>query len=207
MNERQKIYDEMCRVLTDWETQEAVDDDLYWMLVKIQNNWETVITASTEDVVMSRVDNIVRFAQKKEKEQIEKETAKLNRIEEYKKRIKALKPRIDELLEVGNACVVHGISLEGKEWGGYEGYDTHQFISNGWSHLCGFIREYNQTTRKPMPFTKVGKIGGGACNYNLTTNGITINVSGDVEYVLKKFLDDFDTFETEFYKYVDKVTA
>lgn len=45
MNERQKIYDEMCRVLTDWETQEAVDDDLYWMLVKIQNNWETIITA------------------------------------------------------------------------------------------------------------------------------------------------------------------
>lgn len=44
MNEKQKIYDEMCRVLTDWETQEAVDDDLYNMLVKIQNNWETVIT-------------------------------------------------------------------------------------------------------------------------------------------------------------------
>jgi hypothetical protein len=49
VNERQKIYDEMCRVLTEWETQEAVDDDLYWMLVKIQNNWETVITANTED--------------------------------------------------------------------------------------------------------------------------------------------------------------
>ena len=156
---------------------------------------------------MSRIDNIVNFAQKREMEQTEKEIAKLNRIEEYKERIRALKPRIDELLEVGNACMIHGISLEGQAWGGHEGYDTHQFISNSWSHLCGFIKEYNQAARKPMPFTKVGKIGGGACNYNLTTDGITINVSGDVEYVLKKFLDDFDTFETEFYNYVDKVTA
>ena len=156
---------------------------------------------------MSRIDNIVNFAQKREMEQMEKEVAKLNRIEEYKERIRVLKPRIDELLEVGNACVEHGIELEGQAWGGHQGYDTHQFISNGWSHLCGFIKEYNQTTRKQMSFTKVGKIGGGACNYNLTTDGITIDVSGDVEYVLKRFLDEFDTFETEFYNYVDKVTA
>lgn len=46
---KQSIYDEMCRVLTDWETQEAVDDDLYNMLVKIQNNWEAVITAQEEN--------------------------------------------------------------------------------------------------------------------------------------------------------------
>lgn len=156
---------------------------------------------------MSRIDNIMNFAQRKEIEQTEKEMAKLNRIEEYKERIRALKPRIDELLMVGNACLEHGIKLEGKAWGGHEGYDTHQFFSNSWSHLTGFIYEYNQTTRKPMPIIKVGKIGGGACNYNLTTDGVSINVSGEVEYVLKKFLDDFDTFETEFYNYVDKVTA
>lgn len=156
---------------------------------------------------MSRIDNIMNFAQRKEIEQAEKEMAKLNRIEEYKERIRALKPRIDELLVVGNACLEHGIKLDGKAWGGHEGYDTHQFFSNSWSHLTGFIYEYNQTTRKPMPIIKVGKIGGGACDYNLTTDGVSINVSGDVEYVLKKFLDDFDTFETEFYNYVDKVTA
>lgn len=156
---------------------------------------------------MSRIDNIMNFAQRKETERTEREMAKLNRIEEYKERIRALKPRIDELLEVGNACVTHGIAIEGKAFGGHEGYDTHQFISNSWSHLVGFVREYNQTTRKPMPFTKVGKIGGGACDYNLITDGVTIDVSGDVEYVLKKFLDNFDTFETEFYNYVDKVTA
>lgn len=45
---KESIYDEICRVLTDWETQGAVDDDLYWMLVKIQNNWETVITVQND---------------------------------------------------------------------------------------------------------------------------------------------------------------
>ena len=48
METKQSIYDEICRVLTEWETQEAVDDDLYNMLVKIQNNWETVITATEQ---------------------------------------------------------------------------------------------------------------------------------------------------------------
>ena len=48
---KQSIYDEMCRLLTEYENRkiEIVDVDweseLYEMLVKIQNNWEAVITA------------------------------------------------------------------------------------------------------------------------------------------------------------------
>lgn len=208
MNERQKIYDEMCRVLTDWETQEAVDDDLYWMLVKIQNNWETVITANTEDVAMNRVDNITRFAQKKAEEKIAKENETMRQIEAYKEKIKSFKHRIDELIKVGNACLEHDISLEGRAFGGHEGYDTHQFITNGWSHLLGFVKVYNRETRKIMPFTRLGIEGGGACYFNLETDGEVVEVSGsETLYVLKKFIERFDEFETEFYKYVDKVTA
>lgn len=151
---------------------------------------------------MSRIDNIAKFAQKREEETILKENLSLSRIETYKEKIKELKPRIDELLEVGNACLEHKIPLTGSGYGCREGYDTHQFISNGWSHLVGFINDGNNKS-----FTKVGKIGGGACNWNLTTDGITINVDGEVERVLKLFLDGFDTFETEFYAYVDKVTV
>ena len=48
MNERQMIYDELCRVLTDYEGNGSEDgasaDDLYSMLVKIQNRWEDTIT-------------------------------------------------------------------------------------------------------------------------------------------------------------------
>ena len=47
MAEKEKIYDELCAVLTRYE--ESEDDEselLYEMLVKIQNSWETVITAT-----------------------------------------------------------------------------------------------------------------------------------------------------------------
>ena len=45
--ERKKLYDEVSEVLTNWEVQEMVDDDLYNMLVKIQNKWEEVIAVDT----------------------------------------------------------------------------------------------------------------------------------------------------------------
>lgn len=51
IRQREKIYDEMCRLLTEYEHLEDSEYDdreweaeLYEMLVKIQNNWESVIT-------------------------------------------------------------------------------------------------------------------------------------------------------------------
>lgn len=147
------------------------------------------------------------YAQKRDVRQREEEVVALKQIEEYKNRIKTLKPRIDELLAVANACLEHEIPLTGKAWGGHEGYDTHQFISNSWSHLCGFIQRRDMNTREILPFIQVGKVGGGACDYNLATDGVTVEVIGDAAFVMKRFLEDFDEFETEFYKYVDKVTG
>lgn len=53
INKRNSIYDELCRVLTDYEgngDEEYVPnpDDLYDMLVKIQNNWDD-ITADLDE--------------------------------------------------------------------------------------------------------------------------------------------------------------
>jgi len=46
VNEKKNIYDELCRVLTEYEgngsTNRATADDLYHMLVKIQNRWEEI---------------------------------------------------------------------------------------------------------------------------------------------------------------------
>ena len=44
---KQALYDEMCRLLTEYEEGSDMvnQGELYDMLVKIQNNWETVITA------------------------------------------------------------------------------------------------------------------------------------------------------------------
>lgn len=45
MNEAKKIYDELSKVLTDYEDMEGscTEEDLYNMLVKIQNNWESIV--------------------------------------------------------------------------------------------------------------------------------------------------------------------
>lgn len=47
METKQMIYDEMCKVLTEYENGNdmSTEYELYYMLVKIQNNWECVITA------------------------------------------------------------------------------------------------------------------------------------------------------------------
>lgn len=147
---------------------------------------------------ISRVDKLEKLAKQKEKEKVNTEELKLQRIENYKEKIRELKPRIDELIEVGNSCLENKIPLTRSDCVSKESYETHQFISNSWSHLVGFIQG--------KPITRVGKIGGGACDWNLTTDGVTIEVSGDIEYVLKSFLDNFDTFETKFYEYVDRIT-
>lgn len=150
---------------------------------------------------IDRVANIKKYKEQQNRKEIEKEKISASNIKKYAKQIRALKPRIDEIIAVGNACKENDIPLSGSGRGGYEGYDTHQFISNGWSHVVGFIKDSHI-----QPFTKVGVVGGGFCDWNLETNGDEIIAEGDVETVLKIFLDGFDTFESEFYKYVDEIT-
>jgi len=57
MTDKQLLYDELCRVLTDYEgngsMKGAMANDLYEMLTKIQNNWEDVITSSEDGFVPS----------------------------------------------------------------------------------------------------------------------------------------------------------
>lgn len=47
--QRDDIYNEVSRVLTDYENGDATTDDLYDTLVKVQNNWEGTITANLEE--------------------------------------------------------------------------------------------------------------------------------------------------------------
>ena len=46
MNEKQIIYDKLSAVLTNYESKNATENDLYEILVEIQNQWEVVITAN-----------------------------------------------------------------------------------------------------------------------------------------------------------------
>ena len=100
------------------------------------------------------------------------------------------------------------IPLKGTGFGCKEGYDTHQFITNGWSHLLGFVDK--SIAPQKLPFMYLGIQGGGFYTYNLKTDGRTVYVSGsdgrDKIHVLNRFVKEFDRFEKEFYAYVDSVT-
>lgn len=51
---KKDIYDELSRVLTDYENRASIFEDIDWevelyeMLVKIQNRWEDTITADED---------------------------------------------------------------------------------------------------------------------------------------------------------------
>lgn len=48
MNEKERIYDELSRVLTEYEENLIGAEELYNMLVHIQNNWD-IITGDTDE--------------------------------------------------------------------------------------------------------------------------------------------------------------
>ena len=48
MSEKNKIYDELSRVLTEYEEGLIEAEELYDMLVLIQNSWEDIITSQDE---------------------------------------------------------------------------------------------------------------------------------------------------------------
>lgn len=159
-------------------------------------------------VTNSRVDAIAKFSQRREDEKVAKEQEVQRQRAEYIRKIQSLKPRIDELLDVGNACLKHDIPLTGSAWGGHEGYDTHQFFTNCWSHLVGFVKNRDNT------ITHLGIYAGGACGvYDFITDGIEVYDRHEQTrekaipsiYHLKHFVEKFDEFESELYKYVDKV--
>lgn len=150
-----------------------------------------------KNILLEKIEN---YSFKVAAEKKSAEELKAWEIEKYKEDIRLLKPRIDNLLEIGNACLQNDIPLTGRAWGGTENYETHQFITNSWSHLVGFV------SNRKEPFKFLGIHGGGACHYNLETDGEIINVSGEVHYVLKKFVSNFNEFEEAFYNYVNEVT-
>lgn len=158
--------------------------------------------------VQERLNNIDSFVEKKEVEKMTKAENERLEIKRLIDEIKELQPRINDLLIVGNACLFNKIPLKGTGFGCKEGYDTHQFITNGWSHLLGFVDK--SIAPQKLPFMYLGIQGGGFYTYDLETDGRTVYVSGrdgrDKIYVLNRFVKEFDKFEKEFYAYVDRVT-
>lgn len=158
---------------------------------------------------MNRIDNIKAYATEKVLQKQKAEQEKQIKRENLMNTIRTLQPRIKELIDVGNACLVNNIELTGRSWGGHEGYDTHQFITNCWSHLVGFV-----SNNKSAIF-ELGINAGGACgSWDFRTDGNKIydihegtheQRPASLEH-LQNFVDKFDEFEESFYRYVDGIT-
>lgn len=121
--------------------------------------------------------------------------------------IKKLSPRIKEIIELANYAKKNGISLAGRrKFGGDESYDTDTFITNGWSHLVGFVND--------NPITELGITAGGACGYiDFRTDGIhtygcdtykKIEVEAPLKY-LEEFVQTFDELESKFNAFIERI--
>lgn len=128
-----------------------------------------------------------------------------------------LKPRIADLITLGNYALEHGISIA-EERIGYSGtYQDGDFSANRTRHTLGFIYDLPQWNpdRKVMYLGNYYDGNGGWCDrWHFMTNG---NRVFDISYEdhesiriptiahLERFLEQFPTFESEFYKHIEKM--
>lgn len=170
---------------------------------------------------MSGLDDIKRYKEKCDEENVNKEMEKREMIDKHIAYIKTLKPRIAELINVANACLENGIEINAEHNHGHshwlDKWEHGTFCTNCITHKIGFVWQYNNH-RFINQIETMGIDGGGANGeHYLRTNGdyVVSRIGRGYNdkcqepdlYQLKRFVETFDEFETEFYKYVDKVVA
>lgn len=167
---------------------------------------------------MNRIENIKAYkARQDEKKQnaIDEKEIKVHAMTE---RVKALQPRIKELIETANACLENGIEINACEKKGiyFCSYESGSFMANDAFHRVGFVKtwdfEYPTCVRKISEIgINAGDFGG---RYDFRTDGTkiySVNKNNEKDIVepsinyLNQFLRNFDDFESAFYNYVDNI--
>ena len=149
----------------------------------------------------NRLNSIAAFAQRRDEDIANRRQQAIDKEEYLKKTILGQSDRINQLIDTANACVKHGIKFYTNSANRCH-YDDGHFVTDSWCHSLGF--EFNHC--RPSVITRIGKMGGGACNFDVYTDGKTITATGsDRLWALSRFVEDFNEFETKFYAYVDKI--
>lgn len=145
----------------------------------------------------------------------DKQAAEERRTADALAKVKALTPRIQALIALGNKCIEQGVefpaSSETVKFGYGHGYNSYSFLADGFYHHLGFMdvnRNRKQSTIKYLGFDE-----GGACgSWDFYTNGEETFLRHEKDKDLKKepkypfiedFLKEFDSFESAFYKWID----
>lgn len=132
--------------------------------------------------------------------------------------IKKLKPRIQNIIEIGNFCIDNNIDI-GQRTLSSQKYKKNQFETDGVGHQLGFYSYgiNNNIWRGEFNHYKyIGYSMGGICgDKDFITNGdLVANCKHDhpeniVEqisiYHCKDFLKDFPIFEKAFYDFINKL--
>lgn len=172
---------------------------------------KAMLTSEVLPAAPSRLDSLREYKTNEETLQRAAEKKLQDKTEDLISRIQALAPRINELIATGNACLQNNIPLTGQAFGCREDYDTHQFFTNSWSHLVGFV---GNPKSRLCHIEYLGINGGGACGTeNFRTDGVDVFSIHDgrphtpttpsIGY-MERFLDRFNEFESAFYSYVDQ---
>lgn len=151
---------------------------------------------------MDRLEELKEMTKPKPPYTEEEHIASLRNIEKYKKEIKKLQPRINKLLDVGDECLKLGIKSEKYYYNGVKSLSggASAFISKSDSNRkLFFIRSkcfwFVQHSTDGKDVITVGRDGVETYRYQ------------GFEEALKLFIDGFDAFETNFYKFVDEEIA
>lgn len=168
---------------------------------------------------MNRVEKIKAYKTQQDEKAVQENIQKENTQQVLMQKVCALQPRIAELIETANACLANGIEIDryGKKLDNY--YDRHEhgsFFTNGITHRVGFVKK-GCISRSVQTVVEMGINAGGACgHYNFRTDGKSVYsvneddssdiISPTIHY-MERFLQEFDTFETAFYNYIDNIVG
>ena len=158
---------------------------------------------------MSRLEKINNYAILKEQRDEQARIDKEKHLEEMKQSVQALAPRVKELCSLIKALDSNKL-LEI-----HSAFDK-DFFSDAWSHRLGF-RYLNGTFKdgtartSSMPTMNsigaIGKMGGGTCKWDiwLDEEGKFHGIGEELEFAMKRFLEEFENFETSVFKFVDNL--
>lgn len=173
-----------------------------------------------------RLALLEKGAEAKEKRKLEEERKLKEDTQNAFMRVQELAPRIQALIALGNKCIETGIGLPEStvttKFGYGDGYDSYNFISDGFYHHVGFMDckiTCGWGRKNYKPYKEIVYLGikeGGACGvWDFYTNGTEAFLkhqqtkevkSAELRY-LNSFLRDFFVFEKAFYAWVDSFTA
>ena len=150
--------------------------------------------------VSERLKNLENYATEKEMEKKRKIERERQEEMTITKEIMSLKPRIENLMLVANSCLSKGIYIGRPK--PLRGYGT----KDGYFLADAVRLGFDTDGRRPVYYLVI-RGGGFGEHYKLKTDGEVVEIEGKKLSALKRFLNEFDEFEKEFYAYVDKFIA